>query len=191
MIDYFALLEQPRAAWLDPAALKDAYHRKTLQTHPDTAAPDRQSDFAQLNEAYQVLQDPKRRLHHLLSLENCAPPSANQAIPDELQELFLLIGALNQRANALLEKIRTTSNALSRSLLKPQIVEMQKEVSDLREKVRELIEAASEQLREINSGWQNDRAPQLAALSNLYFKFAYLGRWSEQLDELAFQFSLN
>jgi curved DNA-binding protein CbpA len=190
MTDYFALLEQPRAPWLDLAALKDAYHRKTLQTHPDTAAPDRQSDFAQLNEAYQVLQDPKRRLHHLLSLENCAPPSANVAIPHELQELFLLIGALNQRANALLQNTRATSNALSRSLLKPQMVGTQKEVSDLREKVRELFDVATEQLGEINSGWQNDRAPQLAALSNLYFKFAYLGRWSAQLDELAFQLSL-
>jgi len=131
MTDYFALLEQPRGPWLDPAALKDAYHQKTLQTHPDAAAGN-QSDFAQLNEAYQVLQDPKRRLHHLLSLENCAPPSTSQSIPEELQELFLLIGELNQRANVLLEKMRTSSNALSRSLLKPQVVELQKEVATLR-----------------------------------------------------------
>ena len=40
MTDYFALLEQPRAPWLDPRGLKEAYHRQTLQTHPDTAAPD-------------------------------------------------------------------------------------------------------------------------------------------------------
>lgn len=187
MTDYFALLEQPRGPWLDPAALRDAYHRKTLQTHPDTATPGRESDFAQLNEAYQVLQDPKRRLHHLLSLENCVPPSANQAVPQELQELFLLIGTSTQRANALLEKIRTTSNALSRSLLKPQMVEMQKEVSDLREKVRALEDSANVQLRQINSDWHRDRDAQLGALSNLYFRFAYLGRWSAQLDELAFQ----
>jgi curved DNA-binding protein CbpA len=136
MTDYFALLEQPRAPWLDPAALKETYHRKTLQTHPDTAAPDRENDFTGLNEAYQVLQDPKRRLHHLLSLENCAPTSANQPIPGELQDLFLLIGALNQRANLLLKKTRTTSNALSRSLLKPQIVELQNEVCNLRNQVQ-------------------------------------------------------
>jgi curved DNA-binding protein CbpA len=189
MTDYFALLEQPRAPWLDPAALKEAYHRKTLQNHPDTAAPDRESDFAELNEAYQVLQDPKRRLHHLLSLENGAPPSASQTIPRELQELFLLVGALTQRANALLEKTRTSSNALSRSLLKPQIVELQKEVGSLREKLRNLNDAAIEQLRQINSEWQNDRAGQIAALSNLYLTFAYVGRWSTQLDELAFQLS--
>jgi curved DNA-binding protein CbpA len=189
MTDYFVLLGQPRAPWLDPAALKEAFHRQTLQSHPDTATPDRENDFAQLNEAYQVLRDPKRRLHHLLSLENGAPPSANQSIPQELQELFLLIGALTQGANALHEKIRTASNALSRSLLKPQIVELEKEVSDLRRKVRELIEPANVQLREINSAWQNDRAGQTAALTNLYFTFAYLGRWSAQLDELAFQLS--
>jgi curved DNA-binding protein CbpA len=189
MTDYFALLEQPRAPWLDPAALKEAYHRKTLQSHPDTATPDGESDFAELNEAYQVLQDPKRRLHHLLILENGAPPSANQTIPRELQELFLLVGALTQRANALLEKTRTVSNALSRSLLKPQIVELQKEVGDLREKIRNLNDTANEQLREINSAWQNDRAGQVVPLSNLYFTFAYLGRWSAQLDELAYRLS--
>ena len=187
MMDYFALLEQPRAPWLDPAALKEAYHRKTLQSHPDTAAPDRESDFAELNEAYQVLQDPKRRLHHLLSLENGAPPSANQTIPQELQDLFLAISALTQRANALLEKTGRASNALSRSLLKPQIVEMQKEVGGLREKVGTLDAAASAQLREMNSDWPQDRGGQLAVLSNLYLMFAYVGRWSAQLDELAFQ----
>jgi curved DNA-binding protein CbpA len=189
MTDYFALLDQPRGPWLDPVALKEVYHRKTLQTHPDTAAPDHESDFAELNEAYQVLQDPKRRLHHLLSLEDRVPSSANQAVPQELQELFLLIGASTQRANALLEKIRTTSNALSRSLLKPQMVEMQTEVSDLREKVRALEDSANVQLRQLNSDWQHDRDTQLGALSNLYFRFAYLGRWSAQLDELTFQLS--
>jgi curved DNA-binding protein CbpA len=187
MTDYFALLGQPRAPWIDPAALKDAYHRKTLQSHPDTAAPGRENDFAELNDAYQVLQDPKRRLHHLITLESGAPPSANQAIPRELQELFLLIGALTQRANALLEKTGTASSALSRSLFKPQIVELQKEVGALRDKLRDLDAAANERLREINSTWQSDRAGQLAALSNLYSTFAYVGRWSAQLDELAFQ----
>ena len=189
MTDYFALLGQPRAPWLDPAALKEAYHRQTLHSHPDTAAPDCENDFAELNEAYQVLQDPKRRLHHLLSLESGAPPAANQVIPQELQELFLLVGASTQTANALREKIRTASNALSHSLLKPRIVEAQKAVGRLRDRVRTLNDAAIVQLREINSGWQQDHVTQVDALSNLYFTFAYLGRWSAQLDELAFQLS--
>src|SRR5688572_3171522 len=118
MTDYFALLEQPRAPWLDPAGLKEAYHRQTLQTHPDTAAPDNpQGAFAELNEAYQVLQDPKRRLLHLLELEGQAPSSGNQTVPQELHDLFPAIGALAQRTNLFLERMKAASNALSRSLL--------------------------------------------------------------------------
>ncbi len=52
------------------------------------------------------------------------------------------------------------------------------------------MESATERLREINPRWGSDRDTQIALLTNLYLKFAYLGRWSEQLDEIAFQLSL-
>ena len=192
MTDYFALLEQPRAPWLDPAGLKEAYHRRTLQTHPDTAAPDNpQSAFAELNEAYQILQDPKRRLHHLLELEGREPLSGDQAVPRELHDLFPAIGALAQRANLFLEKMKAASNALSRSLLKPQLLELQKETAQLREKIQVLSDAALAQLRVVNSSWGTNASEEISELSNLYFIFAYLNRWSAQLDEIAFQLSLH
>ena len=188
MIEYFAVLDQPRAPWLDPVSLKDAYHRKTFQAHPDTATPgEAESSFAELNEAYQVLQDPKRRLHHLLELEGHAPSSANQSVPQELHDLFPAIGALTQRATLLLEKLRTASNALSQSLLKPQVLQVQEETNQLREKIQSLSDASLGQLRQIDSRWTKNPTEEIAALSNLYFTFAYLTRWSAQLDELAFQ----
>ena len=192
MIDCFALLDQPRAPWLDPVSLKEAYHRKTLQAHPDTAAPDdTRTGFAELNEAYQVLQDPKRRLHHLLELEGHAPSSTDQTVPEELHELFPAIGALTQRSSLLLEKNKIASNALSRSLLKPQILELQKETKELRDKIQDLLEASLAQLRQINSRWTTNPTGEIAALPDLYFAFAYLTRWSAQLDEIAFQLSLH
>ena len=189
MTDYFALLEQPRLPWLDPAAVKEVFHRKTLEQHPDATAAGSEDRFAELNAAYQALQDPKRRLHHLLSLENRAP-AANQMVPQELQELFLDLGAFKQRADLLLGKIQAASNALSRSLLKPKMIALQNELAARREKLRALMESATERLREINPRWGSDRDTQVALLTNLYLKFAYLGRWSEQLDEIAFQLSL-
>jgi curved DNA-binding protein CbpA len=188
MTDYFALLDQPRTPWLDLAALKEVFHRKTLEQHPDSTRA-AEGDFAKLNEAYQVLQDPKRRLHHLLELQGAPAASTNQ-IPQQLQELFLEIGALNQRTTQLLEKIRTASNPLSRSLLKGEVVAAQKEVASLRHKVRELTEAADERLRQMNPGWLTNPAAQIADAAALYLRFSYLGRWSAQLDELAFQLSL-
>jgi len=192
MTDYFALLDQPRAPWLDPESLKDAYHRKTLQTHPDTAtAESTEAGFAELNKAYQVLHDPKRRLHHLLDLEGSAPSAADQTVPQELHDLFPAIGALSQRANLFLGKMRTASTALSRSLLKPELLQLQKETTELRERIQTLSDTALAQLREANSRWDKNSSQDIAALSNLYFTFAYLGRWSSQLDELAFQLSLH
>lgn len=190
MIDHFALLDQPRAPWLDPEKLKQVYHQKTLRAHPDTAPlGEAENSFAQLNEAYQVLQDPKRRLHHLLELEGHPPSSAEQTVPPELHALFPAIGALTQRANLLLEKTGSASNALSRSLLKPQILEVRKETKELRERIRVISDSSLAQLRLVDSRWQNNPAEEIAALSNLYLTFAYLTRWSAQLDELAFQFS--
>ncbi|HSV62142.1 MAG TPA: J domain-containing protein [Chthoniobacterales bacterium] len=186
MTDYFALLEQPRTPWLDPVALKDAYHRRTLHTHPDSAPAGPANDFAELNAAYQTLQDPKRRLHHLLSLENQAP-SANQTVPLGLQELFLDLGALKQRADSVVEKSRVASNALSRSLMTPEMVAIQNDLAMWRERIRALMDSATEELREMNPRWLSDRDAQIVALTNLYLKFAYLGRWSEQMDEIAFQ----
>jgi curved DNA-binding protein CbpA len=193
MIDYFALLDQAQAPWLDPDELKEAYHKKTLQAHPDAQAKradETDSSFAGLNEAYQVLQDPKRRLHHLLSLQGRAPSSANQTVPDELQDLFPLVGALTQGAKLLLEKIQATSNSLSRSLLKPQILELHNEAKEVREKIQNLSDTSIAQLRQINAGWTNNPGEQIESLSKLYFAFAYLTRWSAQLDEIAFQLSL-
>lgn len=182
MTDYFALLDQRRAPWLDPDELKDVFHRKTLEQHPDSSRSTEGGGFAQLNEAYQVLQDPKRRLHHLLSLENRAP-SPHQAVPVDLQELFLQIGALNQSATPLLEKMRSASNPLSRSLLKAEMVATQKELGHLRDQVQKLTAAADTCLRKAGTS-------QVEELTDLYQRFAYLGRWSAQLDELAFQLSL-
>ena len=196
MIDYFALLDQPRAPWLDLEKLKDRYHQKTLQAHPDAQTirgdaerPD--ATFANLNEAYQVLQDPKRRLHHLLSLEGCAPVSTGQAVPEQLQDLFPQIAALTQRTTRMLEKLQATSSALSRSLLKPQILDIQQETTELRGRIQNLSDASIEQLFQINAAWASNRPKQIEDLSNLYFTFAYLSRWSAQIDEMTFQLSLH
>ena len=176
--------------------LKDAYHRKTLQAHPDAQASRPDADataapFSSLNEAYQVLQDPKRRLHHLLSLVGCAPSSTDQSVPKQLHDLFPTIGALTQRTNLLLEKLRATSSALGRSLLRPQILEVQQEMKEVREKLQTLSDTALAELRRINPAWARNPSEQIEGLSNLYFAFAYLSRWTTQLDEMTFQLSLH
>ena len=180
MTDYFALLDQPRAPWLDPAGVKDVFHRKTLDQHPDTGGSASSNAFAELNEAYQVLQDPKRRLQHFLALQGAPPTRATEAVPVELQELFLRIGEGNQRAISWLEQIRGQSSALERSLLPSRLIEIQQAIENLRHEVRDLIGTANRELQQVEP-------TQLDVISEFHSRFAYLNRWSEQLDELAFQ----
>ncbi|MEY2564419.1 MAG: DnaJ subfamily er 11 [Verrucomicrobiota bacterium] len=193
MTDYFALLNQPRAPWLDPDQLKDAYHKQTLQTHPDAQPSGRSegadSAFSTLNEAYQVLQDPKRRLQHLLSLEGRPPSSSGQTIPKQLDDLFPEVGALTQRAQLLVEKFNATSNALSRSLLKPSLLEFQRDAKETREKLRALSDVSLAELHAIGEVWAKDRTDTFDRLLDLYYTFAYLTRWTAQLEEMEFQLS--
>jgi curved DNA-binding protein CbpA len=183
MTDYFALLEQPRVPWLEPATLKEVFHRKTLEHHPDVTTSGSEGQFAELNEAYQVLQDPKRRLQHLLELQGKTTSSVAQPVPPDLQDLFLGISAASQRATTLLEKTRGASSALARSLLKPESAGVQQEIEKLRTKLQNMIENADREL-------QDTSITQLDAIVALQQRFAYLGRWSSQLDELTFQLSL-
>ena len=195
MIDYFALLDQPRAPWLDLDELKEHYHQKTLLLHPDAQSnqPSGEANvmFANLNEAYQVLQDPKRRLLHLLTLAGAAPSSTNQIIPQQLQDLFPEVGGVTKRANVLLEKIRNASNRLSRSLLQPQVLELQNNAKEVRAKIRQLFDSSLVELRKINPAWEKNPLEQVATLSELHGRFAYLTRWSSQLDEIIFQLSMH
>ena len=185
MIDYFALLQQPRRPWLDPETLKEKYHQLTKSGHPDRPSASPDSDFANVNEAYRLLSDPKLRLQHLLALEN-VPPNAT-AVPSALADVFLETGTLIQELDRLLA--RSTTNALSKALIKPEIISKQELATDLLQKLQTMHAQAVNELRVIDKNWDSTDsvAMQLTELSS---RFAYLTRWITQLEERKFQLSI-
>lgn len=88
MIDYFAVLAEPRRPWLEPAALKDKYYALARRAQPDD----------KINEAYRVLNDARSRLHHFLVLEGSQiRDSSSDKVPADLIDLFMEIApVLNQ-----------------------------------------------------------------------------------------------
>lgn len=179
MTDCFALLQQPRQPWLEPDELRERYHQLTLAAHPDR---DRASlDFAAVTQAYRVLTDPKLRLQHLLKLQGHDAP-AESAVPADLLDLFSRIGNFFQATDGLLQKSQTTQNALARSLLQPEILAARREAEDILGQVRALHEDAIAQTRTLNESWTQA----LPAVASLGRRFAYLGRWIEQLQERQF-----
>ena len=181
MTDHFALLGQPRLPWLDPDQVKEAFHRATLHAHPDVAHSSG-DQFAQLNNAQQVLRDPKLRLQHLLTLAGEAP-ARTAAIPRGVEELFPSVAALMQQAAELAGKYESASNSLTRSVLKPQMLQTQQSVRELLQLLIQRQKEASARLQQLNASWEANSAAVIPELHELYLRFSYLSRWTAELRE--------
>ena len=63
MINYYKILEVPRLA--TQQAIKKAYRKKAFQYHPDkNSSPDAAERFLEIQEAYDILSDPKKRARY-------------------------------------------------------------------------------------------------------------------------------
>ena len=182
MTDYFALLNQPRRAWLDPDELKEAFHNKSRELHPDSGSSSgAESDFVQLNEAHQVLREPKARIQHLLTLEGRAP-ARDACVPTDIADLFPTVASVTQDADALAQRMTAATNPLSRSLLKPQLIAVQNRIAETLQRMRELHDLADAELRRLTNVELADEA-HWSQLHELYLRFSYLGRWISELEE--------
>jgi len=191
MIDYFALLQQPRRPWLDAEELKQKYHQLAAEAHPDRQSVDSKdpnTDFGRLNDAYRVLLDPKLRLYHLLSSEGIS--LADEAVPDELGNLFVQTGTFIHEIDRLLKETKEANNALRKSLLQSEILEKQRRAKDLLDKLNKLYQGALQELQMLDRAWLNDRQRITPALRDLYQRLAYLTRWIAQIEERQFQLSI-
>ncbi|MGZ5020136.1 MAG: hypothetical protein ACXWAV_06885 [Chthoniobacterales bacterium] len=173
MTDYFALLDQPEQPWLDPEKLKEVFHAKARDAHPD----------AEVNEAYQVLRDPKRRLHHLLALRDALPPNKAATIPSEIEALFSEVAVVTRAAEIVGQKLQHATNKLARSLLQKEVGDAQRKLEETLTKVTEMRDKALVRLKTVEA---NDSA----GLHALYLQFSYLNRWLEQLEEKQLQLRL-
>ena len=184
MTDYFALLDQPRRLWLDPEELKQVFHKKTLEAHPDAQTQSGGKEmFTQLNEAYQVLREPKRRLHHLLSLEGSPSATKNVSIPANIEKLFPVVAALMQETDDVIRKVANSSNALSRSLLRPELLKTAESTRQMLETLTQLHDEAVGELRELSKSWLPDETDHQTELHALYLQFSYLTKWMSELRE--------
>ncbi|CAN5613054.1 hypothetical protein BH20VER1_BH20VER1_30120 [soil metagenome] len=187
MTDCFALLGQTRRPWLDPDALKQAFHARSLQSHPDAQPGNTAPEFAQLNEAHQVLQDPKRRLHHLLTLEGFAPQPGAAPIPPEIEVLFSTVAALTQEVERLLAKTAAAMNPLSRSLLKAETLQVQNRLTEALAQLQRLHEEANARLQDLTAAWEPRDPAVVGELQRLYLLFSYVTRWRAELREKQLQ----
>lgn len=189
MRDFFALLAQPRQPWLESNVLKEKHHELTRRAHPDVRGNSFPGNFEEINEAYQILSEPKLRIRHLLQLEGRANPKGDRPVPSDLQELFLQVGIFSQTMQRVLATI-SSSSALARSLAKGELLQLERQTAQLLEKISRSYDACLTELRSVNEIWKTKKEDAVNQLQHLHDRMAYLSRWIAQLKEMQFQLTL-
>jgi DnaJ-domain-containing protein 1 len=186
VIDYFALLGEPRQPWVDEEGLRSKFFALSASVHPDRvhalSAAERDNAgerSTELNAAYACLREPKERLRHLIELHTGRKPAQVQQVPEALVDLFFEIGRVCRAADEFLKR----KAAVTSPLLLAGLFEEGQAVSDGLRELQQQLHARKEQLladvKQLNTRWQQE----LGALEAIQQTLSYLHRWSAQLQE--------
>ena len=118
-MDAFAVLDFPRAPWVDAEVLKERFHRLSAVRHPD-APGGSDAAFSELNTAWQTLREPTNCLRHFLHLTAPDALATANETPADLGDLFMEIAGLKHAAQQFLAAREKAASPLARALVEPQ-----------------------------------------------------------------------
>jgi len=182
MTDYFAVLELPRRAWLDPAPLKAKFLQLAAQRHPDAIGTSDATAFAELNTAYQLLREPSSRVRHLLDLEGFVAP-AGGAVPPAIGTSFMQVSAVLAAAERIRRKQDAAASPLAAALLASERADCLAQISRARADVEAQTKTLEAELQSLDAAWRSGAAYAATRLAELAAAFAYVTRWLSQLRE--------
>ena len=200
MIDYFALLGEPRRPWLDLELFEQKFRELSAEAHPDRAhaAGERgrmeaHKCFTDLNQAFQCLRNPRTRLRHLLELSCGTKPQDLQQITPELMELFNDVGQVCRASSVLLNELESSSSALVRVTLFRRgqglleaAVQFQGKLSARRDELLDEVRALDRAWEDSSLGQGTEQLPALpwARIEQIHRQLGFLDRWMDQLREV-------
>ncbi|MBI4664585.1 MAG: hypothetical protein HY735_37815 [Verrucomicrobia bacterium] len=206
MVDYFALLDEPRRPWIDPDKLKAKLVATAAEVHPDRVhtCPDDEKlnatgRSAQLNAAYQCLGEPKARVLHLLELELGAKPKEIERTPQAMMDLFFQIGPVLRDVDGFLAERAKVASPLLRVQRLEQGLGWMDELNALLRTIKVQRERMFEELQAMNVRWETAQetppperreALPLDRLEQIYRVLSYLSRWSDQIQARLLELSL-
>jgi DnaJ-domain-containing protein 1 len=202
-MDAFALLHEPRRPWLDVSALKQKFLDLSSPVHPDrvhgaseSQKQEANSHYAALNQAHNILREPKERLLHLLELEAGARPKDVQRIPPGTMDLFIEVGQLCRDVDSFLAQRGNVTSPLLKVQQFERAMEWTDKLQELQGRIHAKRDELLAELQSMNAAWES--APSvgeltraatlpLERLEQIYRVLSYVARWSEQINERVVQ----
>lgn len=200
MLDYFALLRQPRRPWLEEEPLKQQFLTLSADAHPDrvhaataeekAAATQR---FTELNSAYNCLKEPRDRVRHLVELELGRRPGDLKNVPGDLADAFMRIATASRTTGQLVAEKSQIHSPLLQAAFFEKIQPHLDTLEDLQREVSGLHQIALQRLRSLDELWQKDpsrHAEVLPQLEDLAQVLGFHARWQAQLQEAHLRLTL-
>jgi DnaJ-domain-containing protein 1 len=193
MTDCFALLEQPRQPWLNADILREKFLELSAPVHPDRLAaadePERaaaDTQFAELNTAYQTLRQTRSRLGHLLELETGAPPPRVENVSRTLADLFFQVSGLCRQADAFLASRTAATSPVIKAGFFAQGLEWIDRLQQFQQTLAQQTDALEKELESLSdpdASLPSRPAWPVPRLEEIYRSLSYLTRWNAQLQE--------
>jgi len=182
-MDAFKTLSLPRQAGLDDGTLQRAYAEQSRAAHPDHAGSEQLA--AQVNEAYQILRAPDKRLKHLLEI--AAPEDAKtwRTVPldEEMMSVFMALGSALEASGKFLEKKGKAGSALAKALLTNEELMHRETLESLGYTLADLLKRLESRLPTLDEGLSQADDTLWRELAALQARFAYVSKWQTQLRE--------
>lgn len=172
-MDAFARLGLPRRPDLTDESLREAFREAGKSSHPDAGGG--KGDFQLLQEAYQLLSRPSRRLKHWLELSGI-PGDERGALGPDLMDHFSRISEVLQEADALIRKRENARSSLAKAMLEGETNRVRMRIDSAQSLLGEAVGAKVAMFGDLTGGdnvdpWQ------------LVRDLAFLEKWQAQLRE--------
>jgi len=173
-MNYFEFYDLPVSFHPDQQLVKQKFYELSKKYHPDfhiNSDADQQEEILERstfnNKAFQVLKDPQKRLHYILTLKELLVEGENYVLPQSfLMEMM--------DVNEALMELEFDPDAAKSSALKTQILSIKKELNDELEALTSSFDHIQDQ----------DQETALKAIKDLYYRNKYLIRIKESLAKL-------
>lgn len=169
-MDPFARLGLEQRLTFSEAELREAFRSAGKSGHPDAGGSG--DEFAQLQEAFARLSSPSRRLRCWLEVQGLTGEDRG-AISPALLDLFSVVGAALQQADAVTKRREAALSALAKAMLEPAVQQAREALEAALDQVAAAIQTEEARFPDLEAG-RGD--PWLAARD-----LAFLEKWQAEL----------
>ncbi|MEE1944903.1 Fe-S protein assembly co-chaperone HscB [Pedobacter sp. KR3-3] len=169
-MDYFEFYELPISFNPDQQLVRQKFYELSKKYHPDfyinedQAKQDEVLELSTLNnKAFQVLKDPQKRLHYILSLKGQLQEGENYVLPQS----FLM-------------EMMDVNEALMELEFEPDASKLE----EVKTQIAQIEQALHQELETLTTEFdqqQGDEGAKLKAIKDLYYRNKYLQRLAESL----------